>query len=393
MASTWLRVVLVACVSSGSHALQAPLRAIFSDIDGTLVHYARDFEKHGVTLLEADEVACTATVQGPTGEQRRCRLIPSSTMGPACVSERTIELVDALRANGVLFGVVTAARKSTMLQRWPLLPACDFRVCESGSRMWVGDEPDHDFAARFEHICGPIWEGEQEGAHARDGPLWQFFRLLQHDVAGLSLDARSYSGMFRASSRGDAHVDTALRAAIAADLPEGVSWSTNLGKFDFYPTLAGKGHAVAYLQERLAVSSASSACLFDDDNDLPMAEQCASHFLPGLTSASVEAAAASHPSWNVARSCGQGVFAIEEGLEALLRRVRAERYQQVAAAAVAARLRRVLKTRLHHRRSKARLERNRAAEEAAAFDAHAHAALAERVETVLPLEVRREKQA
>ena len=34
-----------------------------------------------------------------------------------------VALVDALRAEGVFFACVTAARKSTLLERWPLLPA------------------------------------------------------------------------------------------------------------------------------------------------------------------------------------------------------------------------------------------------------------------------------
>ena len=73
------------------------------------------------------------------------------------------------------------------------------------------------------------------------------------------------------------------------------------------------------------VSAAESACLFDDDNDLPMAQQCGVQLLPGLTSKSVERAAAEHPEWHVAPSAGQGVFAIEECLELLLARVRREK--------------------------------------------------------------------
>ena len=64
------------------------------------------------------------------------------------------------------------------------------------------------------------------------------------------------------------------------------------------------------------------ACLFDDDNDLPMARQCAFQYLPGLTSASVREAAAENPAWRVASKAGQGVFAIEECLEEILEGVR-----------------------------------------------------------------------
>jgi hypothetical protein len=78
---------------------------------------------------------------------------------------------------------------------------------------------------------------------------------------------------------------------------------------------------VAYLQAVYGVRADESCCLFDDDNDLPMAERCAVHYLPGLTSQSVSRAAAEHPEWHVASKAGQGVFAIEECLEQLLERV------------------------------------------------------------------------
>ena len=96
----------------------------------------------------------------------------------------------------------------------------------------------------------------------------------------------------------------------------------NLGKYDFFPAASGKGNVVAYLQQKWGLAPEECACLFDDDNDLPMALRCGQKLLPGLTSASVERAAAENPEWEVASCAGQGVFAIEECLERLLRRVR-----------------------------------------------------------------------
>ena len=101
-------------------------------------------------------------------------------------------------------------------------------------------------------------------------------------------------------------------------------------QYDFYPALSGKGNAVAYLQERFGIKPSESACLFDDDNDLPMAEKCGTHLLPGLTSDSVRSAAEGHPEWYVASNSGQGVVAIEECLEVLLARVRAEKAEGLA---------------------------------------------------------------
>mmetsp|Transcript_33085 Transcript_33085/g.104025 ORF Transcript_33085/g.104025 Transcript_33085/m.104025 type:complete len:333 (+) Transcript_33085:68-1066(+) len=301
----------------------ARLRAVFSDLDGTLVHFPSWFEEHGAKIVSRDAEAKRCVVESATGERRECRLLPSSTMGDGVVSERTVELVRQLRAEGVLFAVVTAARKSTLLARLPLLPACDVAVGETGSRILLEDGAvDVEWAARFEAVCGPL-EREMDVA-LRPEPLWRLFRRLQ-SIRGLKCDARSYYGCFRADTGDDPSVDAALRACVERELPAGVSWAMNLGKYDFYPALSGKGNAVSYLQAKHGVAAAESACLFDDDNDLPMAERCGVHLLPGLTSASVAHAAEAHPDWYVAPSAGQGVFAVEECLERLLARVRAEK--------------------------------------------------------------------
>ena len=305
------------------------LRAIFSDLDGTLVHFPAWFEEHGTRIISMDAPSRSAVLESPSGERRACRVLPSSTMGPGMVSERTVELVDALRNEGVLFVVVTAARKSTLLERLPLLPACDAAVCETGARMYVDGELDTQWASRFTHICGDL-ERELDVAE-RPEPLWAFYRALGDTVPGLKRDSRSYYGCFRVDTLGDAQVEAALRAAIDAEMPNGVATAMNLGKFDFFPALAGKGNAVAYLQERFHVRRDECACLFDDDNDLPMARLCdGARLLPGLTSDSVRRAAEENADWVVASRAGEGVFAVEECLEMLLARVRAEKAAEAA---------------------------------------------------------------
>ena len=304
--------------------LQRPasrVRAIFSDLDGTIVHFPAWFEEHGIKIVSRDAQAKRAVVESPTGEQRVCRLLPSSTMGDGLVSERTVELIAELRARGVIFVIVTAARKSTLFEREPLLPPSDAYVCETGSRIYRGglDALDEAWAKGFEEVSGPL-ERELDVSE-RPEPLWQLFRRFQAEVPGLKCDARSYYGCFRVDTQGNTAVEAALRACIEAHLPHGITWAMNLGKYDFFPSASGKGNAVAYLQAVYGVRADESCCLFDDDNDLPMAERCAVHYLPGLTSQSVSRAAAEHPEWHVASKAGQGVFAIEECLEQLLERV------------------------------------------------------------------------
>lgn len=311
----------------------ARLKAIFSDLDGTIVHFPAWFEKHGSRIISSDSTSGSAIVESPSGERRDCRLLPSSTMGDGVVSERTASLVQQLRNEGILFIIVTAARKSTLLERLPMLPECDAAVCETGSRIYLREpggsltgglssSPDAEFSRLIEPICGPL--DRELDVDERPEPLWQFFRKLRAEVKGLSCDARSYYGCFRVDTKGDAIVDEALRLCITTHLPKEVAWAMNLGKYDFFPSISGKGNAVAYLQAKFGVAPEECACLFDDDNDLPMAERCGRHFLPGLTSSSVRRAAMEHPEWVVASKEGQGVFAIEECLVTLLEAVKAE---------------------------------------------------------------------
>ncbi|KAJ1619113.1 hypothetical protein T492DRAFT_1088238 [Pavlovales sp. CCMP2436] len=292
-----------------------PLRAVYSDLDGTLVHFSQWFERHGVRVLlgEDGDNSTRAIVENEAGERRECHVLPEATMGPGFVSLRTVELVAKLRARGCLFVIITAARKSTLLERLPFLPRADVNVAECGTRILWGERLDTEWANSFVHISGPL--ETDISPDLRPEPLWQLYRQMRD--AGLKCDTRSYYGCFRVAARGPG--ETALVEGFRAKLdPTLISSNMNLGKYDFFPACCGKGNAVRYLQTKLGHTREQSAALFDDDNDLPMAEQCARHLLPALTSESIVEAVRAHPEWRVATRCGQGVFAIEELLEGLL---------------------------------------------------------------------------
>ena len=319
-----------AAAFSSAAAVRPPLRAIMSDIDGTLVHYEKDFARHGVRIVSCDEAAQTATVEGPDGDVRTCRLLPSSTMGPAVISDRTVELVEELRRDhGVIFCVVTAARRSTAERRLPDLPPCDAVVSEGGSRVVVDGVLDLEYASAFEDVCGPM-DRDTVGEDGRPEPLWRYYRKLRDGIPGLKLDANDYFGMFRASALGDETTEAALQRMVQPDeMPDGVSANTNLGKIDFFPAGAGKANAVRHLLKRFGIDRSETACLFDDDNDLQMAEECGgARMLPSLTSHSVRRAADENPGWYLPRTVGQGVFATEECLEVLLERAKSERRRE-----------------------------------------------------------------
>ena len=79
-----------------------------------------------------EEVGGKAVVRNSDGEERSCRLLPTSTMGNGVVSEESIALVAKLRAAGVKFVVVSGARSTTIIKRLPLLPHVDAAVSETG---------------------------------------------------------------------------------------------------------------------------------------------------------------------------------------------------------------------------------------------------------------------
>ena len=165
-------------------------------------------------------------------------MLPTSTMGPGLFSERSAELIAALRAAGVIFVYVTGARKSTMIQRLPLLAPADFAVAETGGRMYVtagsvGSDPllDPEWTRRIEAEVGPI---EAEGTRGiadiaeRQGALWDWCRELTR--RGLQCDTRAYTCCFRVDCKADG-AEAKLKEAIAAALPHSVSCAQNLGKY------------------------------------------------------------------------------------------------------------------------------------------------------------------
>jgi len=52
---------------------------------------------------------------------------------------------------------------------------------------------------------------------------------------------------------------------------------------DFFPSKAGKGPAVQFLQKKWGLKPSECIALFDDDNDIKMVEHCEAGFLPGIT--------------------------------------------------------------------------------------------------------------
>eukprot|EP00741_Cyanophora_paradoxa_P005946 tig00000950_g5764.t1 len=300
--------------------MEEPARTVvFSDIDGTLAFYPEQFD--GAGELTSSQDGRPAYKDFATGRTLPCKALPTSTSKAAYISERTIELVRALQARGVLFVLVTAVRISTFLARKPLLPPAHYACIENGGRIFKYNdatdagsayEEDEEWAAALAPHTGgaPGAEGE-----ARGGTLWDFHRGAL--AAGWKTDHKSYTADFRVDlganpGRTPADLDALRREAAE----RGIASSHNLGKCDFYPKQSGKANAVLYLMRKLGVDPESCHACFDDDNDVEMGEVVGRGWLTGCTGAGIEEALRRNPRWRL--SPARGPPAIEGVLEEIL---------------------------------------------------------------------------
>ena len=178
---------------------------IFSDIDGTLVHYAAKLRHQGYELREQPPGSGSGTsggadravfVHAATGAEIPALAVPSATLGGGYISERTLALARELRTtHGVRLCLLTGARTSTFLKRCEsgTLPDFDFGVCEGGGKIYVprragaagGDAGaaclDIDAAWIDSHraAIGPWRDNQSLPCGQREGVLWDLYRLLE----------------------------------------------------------------------------------------------------------------------------------------------------------------------------------------------------------------------
>lgn len=276
----------------------SPVKIIFSDIDGSLIHYPKE----------------TTNQQQQEQEQGNDLLYlpPSATGMRGIISSHTLQLCSDLRAKGVMLVLVTGARTSTLLNRLPYLPKADAYCTESGGRIFyptnvdcctytennegsnsnqftpvkyngaktndlqpfglredmvwrehMGEEgagiegyvgnnvysnrceddmsEDGECLIDYESTQGfPIVEDEVPISQ-RTGHLWDFGNHLVNEY-DFVLDTKSYSTCFRVNMKHQ--TNDKFVALLNSDIahPQGIGKSTNLGCIDFYPTVSGKQH-------------------------------------------------------------------------------------------------------------------------------------------------------
>ncbi|CAM9816863.1 unnamed protein product [Hapterophycus canaliculatus] len=361
---------------SGEHATKGGIRCLFSDIDGTLVHYYED----------------EAAAPGPP----EVLPLPASATGrKARISTETLKLAARVRTSGSRLVLVSGTRYSTFVNRLPYLPRADAYVIENGGRIFypkrergsggggggggsgdgvggvggassceaAGEEAQEEESAVGDatltaHAAAALtedlkWRETMEGATGpasqdtkapgdREGPLWDLYRKAVSE--GFEVDTNTYYTMIRikvktGSSKtpsggageegtGDGKPQEAgeeerggekAMKRMLDSLPSGLRVVTNFGLVDICPERSGKHNAAAYLAtEHFGVPLADCASMGDDDNDIALANSMGKGaFITTFSSESVEAAAKGDPErFTVAKS--EGVLASEEMLRLIL---------------------------------------------------------------------------
>jgi hypothetical protein len=278
-----------------------PLAMLFSDIDGTLVHYV-----HNESVPARIEPGVIESVHHATGavaegirdrhlDNRLLHLPPTSSGLEGYISSRTLRLCRDVRrkcqSNGetAKLVLISGARASTLLQRIPYLPRADAYCCESGGRIFYPVRLKTDQDAR-PVVGGPYNVVDFDGATNEDRtafslvedltwrsivmrrsgsadlddqsvdnhPLWDLARQLED--FGFALDRQSYETCFRinkkhqpthmiptfeklllvAQRNGDHRPYSSRATDPLVRFPAGIASSTNLGAIDFYPDCSGK---------------------------------------------------------------------------------------------------------------------------------------------------------
>jgi len=299
-------------------ALHGPRSVVFSDIDGTLVHYLKHMKVSGsvvevhpsnfsyvpgsssaeaadgfqgqmAPLEPSSQPPSAEAADGFTGSETSYReetsgavpleaLPPSSTGLVGYVPASLKDDVNALKDScGARFVLVSGARWPTVRGRADALPRAEAYVSEGGGRIFYRNE-DNEWTEdlQWRRVHGS--DDEAQDPPVLREPLRQLAAQLREH--GVTIDDKSYETMFRVPNGIDQW---------PVDLPPGVSVTTNLGHTDVSLETAGKGNATRYLMEQFGVPRSAACCLCDDDNDLPMMREVGIAFVVQCTSESVAA--------------------------------------------------------------------------------------------------------
>ena len=278
------------------------IRVVFSDVDGTLVHYPAPPSSASASELNENN-----------NESALLRLPPSSTGTRGIISYKTLQLCQRLRQMEVLsstledeksrkkhyvkFVLVSGMRTTTLFQRVSYLPFSDAYCCENGGRIFYPEplspddseeqgsydkngcyvfSPPSDESSlllvgtngrgnnfqRFRLVEDMAWRqkmSEQDLAgpdafpttysasemaipvEQRKGKLWEFASQLKR--RGWILDDRGYATCFRVHHKTQVVPNLDIDSDLKMIVPHGLVATENLGCVDVYPKSSGKKNA------------------------------------------------------------------------------------------------------------------------------------------------------
>ena len=256
---------------------------VFSDVDGTLVHYPDHCSSNNANCNDDDEKLLD------DADSSFFRLPPSSTGMQGFISSQTLVTCQELRRQREKLVLVSGMRTSTLFKRLPFLPRADAYCCDAGGRIFYPvkvppkekQEDDalivhpESYPGATDNDLEPFtlvedleWRQKMSSPQAagtdgyigveiattqeksplpvsdRVGVLWDFARELSSQ--GYVLDTKGYATCFRVNRKqqhqtadADENFDQLL-AGTAFPCPPGLATSTNLGCIDYYPVASGK---------------------------------------------------------------------------------------------------------------------------------------------------------
>jgi hypothetical protein len=242
------------------------VRLVFSDLDGTLIHYPKKTPsiKHAADLL----------------------MIPTSSTGMrGIISQRTLVLTQEIRQKKTKFILVSGMRSTTLFNRLPFLPRADAYCAEGGGRIFypvdtddtedgfiikpmkyegakeAGVRPfrlveDLEWRKMMESYAGkfvidiPGSEQAVEPINVRDGELWKYARFLIEK--GYVIDTKGYSSCFRVNKKQqNSLTEEDFLALLDGRVPifDDLAKSVNLSCIDVYPSISGKKNWYVTVQQ------------------------------------------------------------------------------------------------------------------------------------------------
>jgi hypothetical protein len=255
-ASILVMVEAESTANTTPHKQKPEILLVFSDLDGTLIHYPEEASNGNDGIL---------------------KLPPSSTGMRGEISSKTLSLAQGIRKRGKMLILISGMRTTTLLDRLPFLPRADAYCSEAGGRIFYPtDDLGKGFSVKPKHYDGATEEDMTEfglvedmewrqlmESHTgkfdlddpfsstativpqpmdtRDGVLWEFARFLTE--VGYVLDTKGYSACFRVNKK----QQTVLSADDFQALLDGrivpfsgLGTSVNLNCIDVYPSISGK---------------------------------------------------------------------------------------------------------------------------------------------------------